>query len=257
MTIRNKDIKARKQFDKICKKVGKTIYDFNLIENKDRVMVGLSGGKDSMILLEALADRKKHIPVSFELFAIHVSAINVGYKVDTVYLKDFCEALDVPLYLEDVEVDFTRKPAKQPCFICSWARRKKIFNKAREINCNKIALGHHYDDAIKTMLMNMIYHGSYSSLPQKLSMFGGRTSLIRPLLMVPEKELSLYASLREFKEHEKSCPYEDSTKRNEMENLLKLLEKLNKDARKNLFRSMNNIYQEYLPAGKTERIFIF
>jgi len=244
------DIKTRKQFDKICKKVGKTIYDFNLIDNEDRVLVGLSGGKDSMILLEALADRKKHIPVSFELYAIHVSAINVGYKVDTDYLVGFCNELNVKLFLEETEVDFTRKPEKQPCFICSWARRKKIFEKAKEINCNKIALGHHFDDAIKTMLMNMIYHGSYSSLPQKLSMFGGHTSLIRPLLMVPEKELALYASLREFKEHEKSCPYEDSTKRYDMENLLEFLEKLNKDARKNLFRSMDNIYSEYLPRRK-------
>jgi len=247
MMMKNKDIKARKQFDKICKKVGKTIHDFNLIENKDRVLVGLSGGKDSLILLETLADRKKHIPVSFELFAIHVTAVNVGYKADTNYLEDFCKSIDVPLYLEEVEVDFDREPEKQPCFICSWARRKKIFNKAKELNCNKIALGHHFDDAIITMLMNLIYHGSFSSLPQKLSMFGGRTYLIRPLIMVPEKDLSFYASLCGFRKHEKTCPYEDLTKRNEMENLLQQLEKMNKNARKNLFRAMDNIYNEYLP----------
>jgi tRNA 2-thiocytidine biosynthesis protein TtcA len=248
--MKNKDIKARKQFDKICKKVGKTIHDFKLIENKDRVLVGLSGGKDSLILLETLADRKKHIPVLFELFAIHVTAINVGYKADTDYLEDFCKSIDVPLYLDEVEVDFDREPEKQPCFICSWARRKKIFAKAKELNCNKIALGHHFDDAIKTMLMNLIYHGSYSSLPQKLSMFGGRTYLIRPLIMVPEKDLSLYASLCGFRKHEKTCPYEDQTKRNEMEQLLQYIEKMNKNARKNLFRAMDNIYYEYLPGNK-------
>jgi tRNA(Ile)-lysidine synthase TilS/MesJ len=210
----------------------------------------LSGGKDSLILLETLADRKKHIPVSFELFAIHVTAINVGYMADTKYLADFCEIAGVPLYLEEVEVDFNREPEKQPCFICSWTRRKMIFNKAKELNCNKIALGHHFDDAVKTMLMNLIYHGSFSSLPQKLSMFSGRTQLIRPLLMVPEKELALYASLCGFSEHEKTCPYEDLTTRNEMENLLQYIEKLNKDARKNLFRAMDNIYKEYLPRKK-------
>ncbi len=250
MRIKNKDTKARKQFDKICKKVGKTIYDFNLIENNDRVLVGLSGGKDSLILLETLADRKRHIPVSFELFAIHVTAINVGYMADTKYLADFCEAAGVPLYLEEVEVDFNREPGKQPCFICSWARRKMIFNKAKEINCNKIALGHHFDDAIKTMLMNLIYHGSFSSLPQKLSMFSGRTQLIRPLLMVPEKELTFYSSLCGFRKYEKTCPYQDLTKRNEMETLLQYIEKLNKDARKNLFRAMDNIFMEYLPRKK-------
>ena len=248
--IRNTDIKSRKQFEKICKKVAKTIFDYNLIDDKDRVLVGLSGGKDSLILLEALADRKKRMPVSFELFAIHVSAINVGYKADTEYLSNFCKELNVPLYLEKIEVDFTRKPEKPPCFICSWARRKQIFTCAKELNCNRIALGHHYDDAIQTMLMNMIYHGSYSSLPQKLSMFGGRITLIRPLLMIPEKELVYYANLRRFREHEKSCPYEDSTKRNEIKDLLKQLDKLNKNARKNLFRAMNNIYPEYLPERK-------
>jgi tRNA 2-thiocytidine biosynthesis protein TtcA len=248
--IRNTEIKSRKQFEKICKKVAKTIFDYNLIDDKDRVLVGLSGGKDSLILLEALADRKKRMPVSFELFAIHVSAINVGYKADTEYLSNFCKELNVSLYMEEIEVDFTRKPEKPPCFICTWARRKQIFTSAKELNCNKIALGHHYDDAVHTMLMNMIYHGSYSSLPQKLSMFGGRINLIRPLLLIPEKELVYYANLRHFKEHEKSCPYEDSTKRNEIKDLLKQLDKLNKNARKNLFRAMNNIYPEYLPERK-------
>lgn len=249
--IKNKDSKSRKQFEKICRKVGKTIFDYKLIEDKDRLLVGLSGGKDSMILLEALADRKKHLPVSFELFAIHVTATNVGYKMDTNYLTDFCKEINVILYLEEVEVDFTQKPEKPACFICSWERRKKIFAKSKELNCNKIALGHHNDDAIETMLMNMIYHGSFSSLPHKLELFDGRVSLIRPLLMMPEIELTLYASLRGFKKHEKSCPYEDLTRRNDVKNLLEAIEKLNKDARKNLFRAMDKIHSDYLPKRKS------
>lgn len=245
--MKNTDIKTRKQFEKICRKAGKTIFDYKLIDDKDRVLVGLSGGKDSMILMEALADRKKHLPVSFELFAIHVIAKNVGYKTDIDYLLDFCKELDVTLYLEDIEVDFSQKPEKPACFICSWERRKKIFAKSKELKCNKIALGHHNDDAIQTMLLNMIYHGSYSSLPQNLEMFGGRVSLIRPLLMIPEKELIYYASLRGFIDHEKSCPYEDLTRRNDMKSLLESIEKLNKDAKKNLFRAMDKIHPDYLP----------
>lgn len=249
--IRKQDIKSRKQFDKISRKVGKTIFDYNLIEDNDRILAGLSGGKDSMILLETLADRKKHLPVSFELFAIHVMASNVGYKTDTNYLIDFCKELNVVLFIEEIMVDLTRKPEKPVCFICSWERRKKIFAKSKELNCNKIALGHHNDDANETMLMNMIYHGSYSSLPQKFEMFSGRVSLIRPLLMIPEKDLMNYASLRGFKEHEKSCPYEDLTRRNDMKHLLVYIEKLNKDARKNLFRAMDKIHPDYLPKKKS------
>lgn len=245
--MNEKERKKRKQFEKICKKVGKAIMDFQLVQDSDRVLVGLSGGKDSMILLQALADRQKHLPVSFELFAVHISAKNVGYEMDTAYLARFCEELDVPLFLEEVEIDLSLQRDKTPCFICSWSRRKKIFEKSKELNCNKIAFGHHKDDAIQTMLMNMIYHGSYSSLPHKLSMFDGRIQLIRPLLMIPENELVYYAGMTDLKEHEKRCPYMDLTKRNAMKELIRSLDKLHKDSRKNLFRAMDNIYHDYLP----------
>jgi tRNA(Ile)-lysidine synthase TilS/MesJ len=246
------DRRRIKQFEKICNKVGKTVNEFRLISGGDRVLVGLSGGKDSMILLEALANRKKHLPFDFELFAIHVNVVNIGYGPDTRYLSDFCASIDVPLYLEDIEVDLDVDPRKSPCFVCSWHRRKVIFNRSRELGCNKVALGHHKDDAIQTLLMNMIYHGSVSSLPYSLKMFGGRIHLIRPLLMIPENELSYYAGMRTFKKHEKTCPYDDSTKREAVRNLIRELDKLNRNARKNLFRSMNNIFPDYLPGSWVE-----
>ena len=239
--------KLRKQFDKISKKVGKAIFEYDMIREGDRVLVGLSGGKDSMILLEALADRRKHFPFDFEIFAIHVSAANIGYKMDTAYLNDFCRTLEIPLHLEEIEVDLKVDPKKSPCFICSWNRRKRIFEKSKELDCNKVALGHHKDDAIQTVLLNMIYHGSISSLPQKLSMFDGRIELIRPLLLIPEKELTYYATLRTFAKQEKSCPYDNTTKRESIKELIRQMDKLNRNARRNIFRAMDNIYEEYLP----------
>jgi tRNA(Ile)-lysidine synthase TilS/MesJ len=237
----------KKQFEKICRKVGRTLQEYNMIEEGDRVLVGLSGGKDSMILLEALANRKKHLPFEFELFAVHVSAVNIGYEMDTDYLEDFCREIDVPLYLEEIEVDLSVDPKKSPCFICSWNRRKRIFELSKELDCQKVALGHHKDDAIQTVLMNMIYHGSISSLPQDLSMFDGRIRLIRPMLFIPEKELTYYANMRTFRKQEKSCPYEGTTKRDEIRELIRELDKLSKDARRNIFNAMDNIYEEYLP----------
>jgi len=239
--------RKKKQLEKISRKVGKAINEFRLIEEGDRVLVGISGGKDSMILLEALSKRKKHLPFNFELFAIHVSASSIGYKMDTEYLNEFCSNLGVPLYLEEIDVDLSVDSSKTPCFICSWNRRKTIFKKSKDINCNKVALGHHKDDAIQTMLMNLIYHGSISSLPQKLEMFSGRIQLIRPLLMIPENELTYYANMRSFKKHEKSCPYDGSTSRATIKSLIKDLDKLNKNARRNIFRSMDNISPDYLP----------
>jgi len=218
-----------------------------MIEDGDRVLVGISGGKDSMILLETLADRKKHLPFDFELFAIHVSATGIDYKMDTTYLQKFCEGLNIPLYLEKIEVDLSIDPKKSPCFICSWNRRKRIFEKTRELDINKVALGHHKDDAIQTVLLNMIYHGSISSLPQVLSMFDGRILLIRPLLQIPEEELTYYSNLREFKKQEKSCPFEGTTKRGEINELVHQLDKLYPNARRNIFSAMDNIHSEYLP----------
>ena len=238
---------CKKQFEKISRKVGKAIFEYDLIKGGDRVLVGLSGGKDSMILLEALADCRKHFPFDFQIDAIHVSAANIGYKMDTAYLDEFCKNLDIPIHLEEIEVDLDVDPKKSACFICSWNRRKRIFEKSKELNCNKVALGHHKDDAVQTVLLNMIYHGSYSSLPQKLSMFEGRIELIRPMLMIPETELTSYASIRTFEKQEKSCPYDNTTRRESVKELIRQMDKLNPNARRNIFRAMDNIYEEYLP----------
>jgi tRNA 2-thiocytidine biosynthesis protein TtcA len=238
---------CKKQFEKISRKVGKAIYEYDLIKDGDRVLVGLSGGKDSMILLEALADRRKHFPFDFQIDAIHVGAANIGYKMNTAYLDEFCKNLDVPLHLDEIEVDLNVNPKKSACFICSWNRRKRIFEKSKKLNCNKIALGHHKDDAVQTVLLNMIFHGSFSSLPQKLSMFEGRINLIRPLLMIPETELTSYASIRTFEKQEKSCPYHGTTGRESIRELIRQMDKLNPNARRNIFRAMDNIHEEYLP----------
>ena len=239
--------KRRKQFEKISRKVGKTLQEYSMIDPGDRILVGLSGGKDSMILLEALVDRKRHLPFEFQLFAVHVGARGIGYQMDTDYLESFCQELDVPLHLEEIEVDLSVEPKKAPCFICSWNRRKRIFEMTRELDCNKVALGHHRDDAIETVLMNMIYHGSISSLPRDLTMFEGRIRLIRPLLYIPEKELTYYATLRQFKKQERTCPYEGSTRREEIRELVRTIDRLSRNARRNIFNAMDNIYGEYLP----------
>ena len=244
------NLNARKQFRKICNKVNKAIHAYDLIGKGDSVLVGLSGGKDSMILLEALAEIKRSVPFFFELSAMHVAASNIGYRMDTKYLQDLCTDSGISLYLEEIEVDLSVKPGKSPCFICSWQRRKAIFEKTKELGCNKVAFGHHKDDALETMLLNMIYHGSYSSLPQKLVMFNGRIELIRPLLMIPEQELTEYARLRSYQQHDKNCPYEDTTRRDSVKELINKIEQMHKGARKNMFRAMDNLYPEYLPVFK-------
>ena len=235
-----------KLFKKLGRKMALTIREQNLLEEGDRILVGLSGGKDSMIMLELLADRIKAFPFHTEIFAVHIVPENIGYEVDLEYLKKFTAKLGVELRLETTSPDL-KDSKKAPCFICSWERRKAIFNLGEELNCNKIAFGHHRDDALQTFLMNMLYHGSISSLPYSLSMFKGKIKLIRPLMDIWEKDLIQFASFKNYESVEKTCPHENLTKRNYTNELLNQLEKQNPSAKNNIFNALDNIYPEYLP----------
>lgn len=236
-----------KFIEKIFRKVGKTIHQFSLLKPGDKILVALSGGKDSMILLEALKDRMRHIPFPIDLHAVHIKTKGMDYKVDEQYLTDFCKKLEIPLIFEDIYIDSASPGKKQICFICSWNRRKAIFQLARELKCNKIAFGHHLDDAVETLLLNMIFHGSISSLPQKIDFFGGEIQIIRPLLMLKEEELIRFSEVRKYRAQIKSCPYENNTKRKVLKDYTDDLLSLHTNAKINIFRSMSNIYTEYLP----------
>ena len=236
-----------KLFKKICRKMGNTIRDHTLIGEGDHILVGLSGGKDSMIMLEALAERKGALPFNFKISAAHIEAKGIGYEIDRDRLTSFCDELDIPLYYRCIEPELEKDSSKTACFICSWHRRKELFNLTRELNCNKLALGHHRNDAIETLLMNMIYHGSISSLPYSLSMFEGRIQLIRPLMDLDERMLEEYAGLNNLVKVEKSCPHEDRTQRENIAHLLKEVENLHGKGPFNIFKSMDKIFEEYLP----------
>jgi tRNA(Ile)-lysidine synthase TilS/MesJ len=247
MNKRPEQLQSEKLFKKICRKMGTTMRDHSLICESDHVLVGLSGGKDSMILLESLAERLRALPFDFSLSAAHIEATGIGYEIDRKQLSAFCKNLDVPLHYRTIEPDLEKDPSKPACFICSWHRRKELFDLTRELNCNKLALGHHWNDAIETLLMNMIYHGSISSLPYSLKMFEGRIHLIRPLMDLDEGMLDEYAELNSLVKVEKSCPHEDSTQRESIAQLIKQVENLHGKGPFNIFKAMNKIFEEYLP----------
>jgi tRNA(Ile)-lysidine synthase TilS/MesJ len=240
-------LQSEKLFKKICRKMGTTMRDHSLISESDHILVGLSGGKDSMILLEALSERMRALPFVFRLSAAHIEATGIDYEIDREKLNAFCNGLGIPLHYRTIEPDLEKDPSKTACFICSWHRRKELFNITRELKCNKLALGHHRNDAIETLLMNMIYHGSISSLPYSLKMFEGRVHLIRPLLDLDEGMLDEYARLNNLVQVEKSCPHEDRTQRKNIAKLLKQVESLHGKGPFNIFKSMNKIFEEYLP----------
>jgi tRNA 2-thiocytidine biosynthesis protein TtcA len=245
-TIPNSE-RRKKASIRLNRKVLQTILKHSQLEEGDNLMVAVSGGKDSLILLETLSQVKRHLPFKIGLYAVHVHLNNVGYHTRKEYLETFCANLQVPFTWVEDEVDLTRDPRKTPCFVCSWFRRKQIFSTADSLQCNKVAFGHHLDDAVQTQLMNMVFHGSISSMPYKLKMFGGRITIVRPLLDITEKELSEYARYSEFEIQEKDCPYSKTTRRDSMKQIVREMEKMSKYARKNIFRSSAHIFNEYLP----------
>ena len=241
-----------KLFKKLCNKVGKTIMEHKLIKENDHILVGISGGKDSYILLETLTNRKRILPFKFEISAAHVEVKNVDYRINKDYMQEYCKKLNVPLITKNIQLE-KKETNKSMCFICSWNRRKNLFELTKEMRCNKLAFGHHRDDALQTFLMNMIYHGSISSLPYCLEMFEGRVQLIRPLLDLWEKDLAEYAFLSEIVKEEKICPWEENNKRTFAESLLKQIEKHYPKSPINMFHALDNIYPDYLPKVKSVR----
>lgn len=239
--------KSGKLFKKISRKVGTTLRDHAMIEDGDHVLIGISGGKDSLILMQVLAERRDAMPFDFRLTAAHIAAETIGYRIDREKLEAQCAELDIPLHYRTIDPDLEKDPSKAACFVCSWHRRKMLFGLTRELNCNKLALGHHRNDAVETLLMNMIYHGSISSLPYTLEMFGGRIRLIRPLLDQEEGLLSEYAGLTGLVQVEKSCPHEDRSQRETITELLRQIESVHGKGIYHIFKSMGKIFPDYLP----------
>ena len=170
----------------ISTRIGRAIQDYNMIEEGDRILVGVSGGKDSYALLKLLNERKRWAPVSYELIAIHVEAFGgcVGKSIKKSLIKSF-EDIKIPYVFETVKLG--RRKEDKNCFWCSWNRRKALFLAADRLKCNKVALGHHADDIIETLLLNLFYQGEFAGMNPRQELFGGKLVIIRSLCHVEEQ----------------------------------------------------------------------
>lgn len=228
----------------------KALKEYGLLEDGDKVLIGLSGGKDSLALVELFAERRKIFKPRFSVEAAHIIVRNVPYQSDIEYLKDYCNKFEVPLHIVETEFDASTDKRKSPCFLCSWNRRKKLFETASELGCNKIALGHHQDDIIETLLMNLTFQGAFSTMPPLLKMKKMDFSIIRPLCLIRERDLQRLSEIRGFKKQIKNCPYEEQSNRTDMKHILSELEALNPHASYSIWGAMQNIQPEYLPKLK-------
>ena len=232
---------------RLTKRFHKACADYGLITDGDHILIGLSGGKDSLALVELLGKRAQiHVP-RFEVTAVHVRVKERDYHSDLSYLEDFCSRVRVPLIVKDTEIGEAKGKDKDPCFLCSWYRRKVLFDVAQELGCNKIALGHHKDDLVETLLMNLVFQGSIGTIPPLLQMEKMPIQMIRPLCLIEEKDIAEYAERGGYEKQVKLCPLEKVSSRADMKELIKQLEKLNPNVRDSIFGAMENIKAEYLP----------
>ena len=225
---------------RLWKRFQEALVRYALIADGDRVLVGLSGGKDSLCLLELLARRSRIARPQFSVEALHVRMENIAYASSTDYLERFCQEQGVRLHVVTTRFDAPAEgqQAKPACFLCSWMRRKQLFNVAQQLGCNKIALGHHQDDIIHTALMNLFYQGHFGTMPARLHMRKMPLTIIRPLCLEHEQDIADYAALRHYEPQLKRCPNERETRRTTMRHLFDEAELLNPETRYSLWGAL-------------------
>ena len=237
----------------------KAVKEYELIKEGDRIAVCISGGKDSFLLAKLMQELKRHRKFEYELKFI---VMDPGYNPENRKLiEENAKLLEIPIEIFHSEIfDVVVDIEKSPCYLCARMRRGHLYSKAKELGCNKIALGHHFDDAIETVLMGMFYAGKYETMMPKLHSqnFEGM-ELIRPLYMVREEYIRAwvkYNNLRflrcacRFTEEQEKLGDEGTSKRAEMKELVKEMSKVNPSVATNIFNSMSHVNLETVIAYK-------
>jgi tRNA 2-thiocytidine biosynthesis protein TtcA len=243
-----------KLYQHLKKWLEKAAVDYNMIKKGDRVLVGVSGGVDSFVLLDLLNTSMVFLP------RFSVLAVNIDLGFDEKYrgyteLENYLRKNGHEYIMEKTDIgplahsDYNKK---NPCFLCSRMRRKRMFEIANENGCEKIALAHHKDDIIETLLINMFYGREISTMMPDQSVFGGKFHIIRPLAYIKETLVKKYAKEKNIPVIKEMCPTSKTSRRLYIKGLLDDMEKENKDVRENIFKSMSHVKMDYLPGHEVD-----
>ncbi|HAD03359.1 MAG: tRNA 2-thiocytidine(32) synthetase TtcA [Desulfuromonadales bacterium GWD2_61_12] len=236
--------------NKIRKLTGKAIGDFNLIEAGDRIAVGVSGGKDSYSLLHILDSLRRRAPVRYELVAVNIDAGFPGYRREV--LEEHLRQHDFTYHLETTSayaiIEEKRRPGSSYCSFCARLRRGALYVVAEQLGCNKIALGHHLDDFIETLLLNQFYVGTLGAMSPKLRADNGRHTVIRPFVYVEEQDIIAYCRSNAFPVICCACPVCGivDQKRKRMKRLLRELAAENPHLKRSMIAALGNIHPQQL-----------
>lgn len=231
------DAKIMRLFHKAC-------ANYSLLEEGDKILVGLSGGKDSLLLVELLGLQQRILKPKINVEAAHVIMDNINYESHHDYLQQFCEQRGVKLHILHTSFDASTDKRKTPCFLCSWNRRKTLFRFATDNGFNKIALGHHQDDFLHTYLMNITFEGSASTMTPAMKMRQYPLTVIRPLCLLQEPAIKEYATAQEYKGEKITCPYDKETRRHDIKRLFAEMERLNPEARYSMWHAIQSNFQK-------------
>lgn len=233
----------------IWKKFLKAINDYNLVENGDKIAIGISGGKDSLLLAKLFNELKKSKLKDFEFKAV---SLNPGFREsDLNQFKTNLEKLNIDCEIIDTNIwkIANEKAQDYPCFLCAKMRRGILYKKVEDFGFNKLTLGHHFDDVIETTLINILYAGTTKTMTPKVQSTSGKLELIRPLIYVREADIIDYTKKNGIRAMNCGCTIEagkTSSKRREVKELLAELEKNNPGVKKSVFNSMKNINLDFV-----------
>jgi len=238
---------------RLCRQVGQAIVDYNMIEEGDRIMVCMSGGKDSYGMLDILIKMKQRAPINFELVAVNLDQKQPGFPAHI--LPEYLATTGVPFHIETQDTYSIVKrnipEGKTMCSLCSRLRRGILYKVARELKCNKLALGHHRDDMLQTFFLNMFFGGKLKGMPPKLTSDNGEFIVIRPMAYVAEKDLIRWAEHRQFPIIPCSlCGSQENLQRVQAGKMLREWEKQYPGRAETMFTALQNVVPSHLMDSK-------